>query len=230
MRSVLLQSQLLCRTCIIPLLFEIDQTIPFVLTFQENVLNELKSLGRSIIQHPGKCQLFWATWPPSIKHGTFQNSRTRQYLIQRPLSVSFRGLVLSLNQYLSPTFEELISDCQLHIRLQMAWQSLIGKQAPSLTLTNYNGDPYTLTPGKNGVPIALFFYPKSGSYGCTKEACQFRDALAGKQIIPTGSGGLLLISFLVRQKKRFSKTTEPKLLALVPILLPNKSSLSRSKS
>lgn len=63
----------------------------------------------------------------------------------------------------------------------MAWQSLIGKQAPSLTLTNHNGEPYTLTPGKNGVPIALFFYPKSGSFGCTKEACQFRDALAGKQ-------------------------------------------------
>jgi len=64
----------------------------------------------------------------------------------------------------------------------MAWQSLIGKQAPSLTLTNHNGEPYTLTPGKNGVPIALFFYPKSGSFGCTKEACQFRDALAEKEV------------------------------------------------
>ncbi|KAJ7595358.1 thioredoxin-like protein [Mycena floridula] len=28
------------------------------------------------------------------------------------------------------------------------------------------------------VPLVLFFYPKAGSYGCTKEACQFRDAVA----------------------------------------------------
>ena len=34
-----------------------------------------------------------------------------------------------------------------------------------------------MTPGK-GVPIALFFYPKAGTTGCTKEACQFRDALS----------------------------------------------------
>lgn len=63
----------------------------------------------------------------------------------------------------------------------MAWNSLIGKAAPSLTLPNYNGEPYTINPGKDGVPIALFFYPKAGSFGCTKEACQFRDALAGKR-------------------------------------------------
>ncbi|KAE9404056.1 peroxiredoxin Q [Gymnopus androsaceus JB14] len=64
----------------------------------------------------------------------------------------------------------------------MAWNSLIGKAAPSLTLPNYNGEPYTINPGKDGVPIALFFYPKAGSFGCTKEACQFRDALAEKDV------------------------------------------------
>ncbi|KAH9933122.1 AhpC-TSA-domain-containing protein [Epithele typhae] len=42
------------------------------------------------------------------------------------------------------------------------------------------GETYTLAP--SGKPIALFFYPKSGSYGCTKEACQFRDALADKDL------------------------------------------------
>ncbi|KAH9950559.1 thioredoxin-like protein [Amylocystis lapponica] len=64
----------------------------------------------------------------------------------------------------------------------MAPHSLVGKPAPSLSLPNANGETWTLTPGANGVPIALFFYPKSGSYGCTKEACQFRDALVEKEL------------------------------------------------
>ncbi|KZT73827.1 AhpC-TSA-domain-containing protein [Daedalea quercina L-15889] len=59
---------------------------------------------------------------------------------------------------------------------------LIGKPAPALTLPNYNGETYTMTPSANGVPIALFFYPESGSFGCTKEACDFRDALAAKEL------------------------------------------------
>jgi len=52
---------------------------------------------------------------------------------------------------------------------------LIGKPAPSFTLPNQDGVDYTLTPGQ-GKPIALFFYPKSGTYGCTREACAFRDS------------------------------------------------------
>lgn len=31
-------------------------------------------------------------------------------------------------------------------------------------------------------PIALFFYPEAGTFGCTREACQFRDALVEKEI------------------------------------------------
>lgn len=62
----------------------------------------------------------------------------------------------------------------------MTVSPLIGKPAPSITLLNYDGAEYTLTPGQDGIPIALFFYPKAGTYGCTKEACIFRDALAGR--------------------------------------------------
>jgi len=61
----------------------------------------------------------------------------------------------------------------------MAPHPLIGKQAPSFTLTNYNGESYEFQPGQ-GSRIALFFYPKSGSYGCTRQVCQFRDALESK--------------------------------------------------
>ncbi|KZO93647.1 peroxiredoxin Q [Calocera viscosa TUFC12733] len=52
---------------------------------------------------------------------------------------------------------------------------LIGKPAPTFTLPNQDGEDYTLKPGE-GKPIALFFYPKSGTYGCTREACSFRDS------------------------------------------------------
>jgi len=58
----------------------------------------------------------------------------------------------------------------------MSPSSLIGKPAPEFTLNNHDGAPYEFRP-EGGAPTAIFFYPKSGSYGCTKEACQFRDAL-----------------------------------------------------
>ncbi|KAI0632177.1 AhpC-TSA-domain-containing protein [Trametes polyzona] len=64
----------------------------------------------------------------------------------------------------------------------MARHPLIGQPAPPISLPGADGETYTLTPGAKGVPIALFFYPKSGSFGCTKEACQFRDALAEKDL------------------------------------------------
>ncbi|KZS93292.1 peroxiredoxin Q [Sistotremastrum niveocremeum HHB9708] len=54
---------------------------------------------------------------------------------------------------------------------------LLNKTAPSLTLPNASGEQFTLEPGKSGVPTALFFYPAAGTYGCTKEACEFRDAV-----------------------------------------------------
>ncbi|KAI0826888.1 thioredoxin-like protein [Trametes gibbosa] len=64
----------------------------------------------------------------------------------------------------------------------MARHPLIGKDAPPISLPGADGETHTVTPGAEGVPIALFFYPKSGSFGCTKEACQFRDALAEKDL------------------------------------------------
>ncbi|ORY28045.1 thioredoxin-like protein [Naematelia encephala] len=52
---------------------------------------------------------------------------------------------------------------------------LIGKPAPQLELPSVpDGGPYKLPIGEK--PIALFFFPKAGSKGCTMEACSFRDA------------------------------------------------------
>lgn len=76
----------------------------------------------------------------------------------------------------------------------MSHRNLIGKPAPAVTLLNYDGEQFTLTPGEEELPIALFFYPKSGSYGCTKEACQFRDAIAEKDTFKAGKVKVIGIS------------------------------------
>jgi len=62
----------------------------------------------------------------------------------------------------------------------MSPHPLIGRLAPPLSLTSYNGDKYKFNPGSN--PVALFFYPKAGSYGCVREACSFRDALKSTEL------------------------------------------------
>jgi len=76
----------------------------------------------------------------------------------------------------------------------MPYRDLVGKPAPSIKLLNYDGEPFTFTLGEKGVPAALFFYPQSGSYGCTKQACQFRDAMAQKDIFKPGKVQIIGIS------------------------------------
>ncbi|KAG5634569.1 hypothetical protein H0H81_001515 [Sphagnurus paluster] len=86
----------------------------------------------------------------------------------------------------------------------MSHTSLIGKQAPSLTLPNYTGEAFELKPEEAGVPTVLFFYPSSGSYGCTKEACQFRDAIAEKDTFKPGKVQIIGISCdSVEKQKQF---------------------------
>ncbi|KAF8908882.1 thioredoxin-like protein [Gymnopilus junonius] len=76
----------------------------------------------------------------------------------------------------------------------MSFQSLIGKAAPAITLKNYDGESFTFAPGESGLPAALFFYPESGTYGCTREACQFRDAVATKDTFKPGKVQIIGIS------------------------------------
>ena len=83
----------------------------------------------------------------------------------------------------------------------MSNHPLIGKPAPVLSLPNADGTSYEIKPGAEGKPTAVFFYPKAGAfplsttwslvspvrnirpctgtYGCTREVCGFRDALTG---------------------------------------------------
>ena len=50
-----------------------------------------------------------------------------------------------------------------------------GDVAPDFTTRDENGDPVRLSDFR-GQKVALYFYPKDDTPGCTKEACSFRDA------------------------------------------------------
>jgi len=50
-----------------------------------------------------------------------------------------------------------------------------GTQAPPFDVTAHTGEHVSLA-GLRGKPVVLYFYPKDDTSGCTKEACEFRDA------------------------------------------------------
>ncbi|KAK1230348.1 hypothetical protein PQX77_006558 [Marasmius sp. AFHP31] len=86
----------------------------------------------------------------------------------------------------------------------MSWRNLLNKEAPSVTLPDENEKPYAIEPGKSGKPLVLFFYPKSGSYGCTREACQFRDAISEKDNFKSDKATIIGISAdSVEKQKQF---------------------------
>src|SRR5215475_1277462 len=52
----------------------------------------------------------------------------------------------------------------------------VGDAAPDFTMKSDGGESVSLAKLK-GRPVILYFYPKDDTSGCTKEACEFRDAL-----------------------------------------------------
>ena len=50
----------------------------------------------------------------------------------------------------------------------------IGDTAPDFSVLDHNGKKVNLSDFK-GKKVALYFYPKDDTPGCTKEACSFRD-------------------------------------------------------
>ena len=51
----------------------------------------------------------------------------------------------------------------------------VGDKAPNFTLKDANGNSYTLSDYRGKSPVVVYFYPKAGTSGCTKEACGIRD-------------------------------------------------------
>jgi len=53
---------------------------------------------------------------------------------------------------------------------------LEGASAPPISLDTDSGEPFDLQSLK-GKNVVLYFFPKADTPGCTKESCEFRDAL-----------------------------------------------------
>jgi peroxiredoxin Q/BCP len=51
-----------------------------------------------------------------------------------------------------------------------------GDPAPDFEVLDDQGKPFRLS-DLNGKEVVLYFYPKADTSGCTKEACEFRDAI-----------------------------------------------------
>ena len=58
---------------------------------------------------------------------------------------------------------------------KMADKLEVGSKAPDFSLPDQNGRRINLVDYLGKLNLVLFFYPKDESYGCTKEACSFRD-------------------------------------------------------
>jgi peroxiredoxin Q/BCP len=50
-----------------------------------------------------------------------------------------------------------------------------GQSAPDLSAPDQNGQSRRIA-AERGHPLVVYFYPKDGTPGCTREACAFRDA------------------------------------------------------
>jgi thioredoxin-dependent peroxiredoxin len=50
-----------------------------------------------------------------------------------------------------------------------------GSQSPDFTLEDAFENEYTLSSYFGESPIVIYFYPKAGTSGCTKQACAIRD-------------------------------------------------------
>jgi peroxiredoxin Q/BCP len=69
-----------------------------------------------------------------------------------------------------------------------------GQPAPSFTLKDAAGKPWSLDTLRASGPVVLFFYPRDESPICTREVCSFRDAhqdfdQAGATVVGISSDG-----------------------------------------
>lgn len=69
-----------------------------------------------------------------------------------------------------------------------------GDPAPEFELSDQHGRRLRLADYK-GRWVVIFFYPKDGSFGCTAEACEFRDSFAdfraaGAEVLGISSDGV----------------------------------------
>ena len=70
----------------------------------------------------------------------------------------------------------LITACTSNNKdMQEKHDLMIGDKAPLFSLVDQSGKVFDLASQIGAKTLVVFFYPKDESYGCTKEACSFRD-------------------------------------------------------
>ena len=77
----------------------------------------------------------------------------------------------------------------------------VGKQAPSFNLQDQNGEWHDLQ-NYRGTWLAIYFYPKDDTPGCTTEACNFRDNIYAFKAIGASVVGISVDD--VESHKEFS--------------------------
>ncbi|MEM6749594.1 MAG: thioredoxin-dependent thiol peroxidase [Planctomycetota bacterium] len=78
-----------------------------------------------------------------------------------------------------------------------------GRKAPAFTLQDQDGAKHKLA-DYAAQWVVLFFYPKDDTSGCTKEACQFRDASAEGELEKRGAVVLGMSPQDVKSKAKFA--------------------------
>lgn len=71
----------------------------------------------------------------------------------------------------------------------------VGDQAPDFEAETYGGEKIKLSDYKGKSTVALYFYPKDNTPGCTKEACSLRDGMndltdLGVQVLGVSTDGV----------------------------------------
>lgn len=90
-----------------------------------------------------------------------------------------------------------------------------GDHAPDFSLKDQHGVLFRLSEFHQKRYLVLFFYPKDDSYGCTKEACSFRDQYedfkdAGAEVIGISSDdGASHRNFAARHGLPFRLLSDP---------------------
>lgn len=90
----------------------------------------------------------------------------------------------------------------------------VGAKAPDFALPDHDGHEVRLSNLTAKGPVVVFFYPKDGTPGCTKEACAFRDvydtfAENGCQLLGiSGDGAEAHTAFRARHKLNFTLLTD----------------------
>jgi thioredoxin-dependent peroxiredoxin len=79
---------------------------------------------------------------------------------------------------------------------------IIGKKAPAFSAQNQNGETIALKDFK-GKKVVIYFYPKDDTPGCTAQACNLRDNIAGLQ-----AKGIEVIGISVDDVKKHKKFEE----------------------